>query len=59
MRFGTFSYNQAAEECRAYWEHICPDTPSDQRAVVAFEERWFGSKSMARVRELRHLPAPF
>ncbi len=42
----------AAEECRAYWEHICPDTPSDQRAVVAFEERWFGSKSMARVREL-------
>jgi hypothetical protein len=42
----------ALEECRAYWEHIRPDIPYDQCAVVAFEERWFGNKSMARVREL-------
>jgi hypothetical protein len=42
----------AAEECRAYWEHVRPDIPRGQRAVVAFEERWFGNKSMARVREL-------
>lgn len=42
----------ASEECRAYWEHVRPDIPNGQRAVVAFEERWFGNKSMARVREL-------
>ena len=42
----------APEESRAYWEYIRPDLPPDQRAVVAFEERWFGNKSMARVREL-------
>jgi hypothetical protein len=42
----------APEESRAYWEHVRPEVPPDQRAVVAFEERWFGNKSMARVREL-------
>ncbi|BAY73255.1 hypothetical protein NIES23_60830 (plasmid) [Trichormus variabilis NIES-23] len=42
----------ALEESRAYWEHFRIDLPKEQRAVVAFEERWFGSKSMARVRSL-------
>lgn len=40
------------EESRAYWEHLKVDIPKERRAVVAFEERWFGSKSMARVRSL-------
>lgn len=42
----------ALEESRAYWEHFRIDIPREQRAVIAFEERWFGSKSMARVRSL-------
>jgi hypothetical protein len=40
------------EESRVYWEHLRIDIPKEKRAVVAFEERWFGSKSMARVRSL-------
>lgn len=42
----------AVEESRAYWEHLKIDIPKDKLPVVAFEERWFGSKSMARVRSL-------
>jgi hypothetical protein len=46
------------EESRAYWEHLRLDIPKERRATVAFEERWFGSKSMPRVRlllsELHH-----
>lgn len=42
----------AVEESQAYWEHLKLDTPKDKRATVAFEERWFGSKSMDRVRRL-------
>lgn len=42
----------ALEESRAYWKHFSVDIPREQRAVIAFEERWFGSKSMARVRSL-------
>jgi Putative inner membrane protein (DUF1819) len=37
------------EESRAYWEHYRDDIPKNKLAVVAFEERWFGSKSMPRV----------
>ena len=37
------------EESRAYWEHLRLDLPKKQRTEVAFEERWFGSKSIARV----------
>lgn len=40
------------EESRAYWENSRASIPKDKLAVVAFEERWFGSKSMARVRSL-------
>ena len=49
---GLLRMSLAPEESRAYWEHVRPDIPPDQCAVVAFEERWFGNKSMARVREL-------
>lgn len=42
----------AIEESQAYWEHLKLDTPKEKRATVAFEERWFGSKSMERVRRL-------
>ncbi|MFM7425256.1 MAG: hypothetical protein ACKO7W_09750 [Elainella sp.] len=42
----------AIEESRAYWEHLKLDTPREKRAEGAFEERWFGSKSMDRVRRL-------
>lgn len=41
-----------AEESRAYWKHLRTEIPKDKRAVVAFEERWFGSKSIERVRTL-------
>ena len=41
-----------AEESRAYWQHLHTDMPKVKRAVVAFEARWFGSKSMERVRTL-------
>jgi hypothetical protein len=39
----------ATEESRAYWENLRVEIPKDKRVVVAFEERWFGNKSMARV----------
>ncbi|MEH2361137.1 BrxA family protein [Nostoc sp.] len=42
----------ALEESRAYWEYLKAGIPKEKRAVIAFEERWFGSKSMARVRSL-------
>jgi hypothetical protein len=40
------------DESRAYWEHWRSDIPKSQRSQIAFEERWFGSKSMARVQAL-------
>lgn len=42
----------ALEESRVYWEYSRINIPKEKRAVVAFEERWFGSRSMARVRSL-------
>lgn len=48
----TLRVSLAAEESRAYWKQLNTDIPRDKRAVVAFEERWFGSKSMERVRTL-------
>ncbi|MBI2378671.1 MAG: DUF1819 domain-containing protein [Deltaproteobacteria bacterium] len=38
------------EESRAYWEHVDPAVPHARRAMQAFEERWFGAKSLYRVR---------
>jgi hypothetical protein len=40
------------EESRAYWRHVDPAVPPGRRAVQAFEERWFGGKSIERVRTL-------
>jgi hypothetical protein len=40
------------EESRSYWEHIDPTVPVADRALLAFEQRWFGSKSLERVRFL-------
>ncbi len=39
-----------AEESRAYWAHVDPEVPQSQRVDTAFSERWFGSRSMTRVR---------
>jgi hypothetical protein len=38
------------EESRAYWEHVDLAVPVSNRALLAFEQRWFGSKSLDRVR---------
>ncbi|MBI4818901.1 MAG: DUF1819 domain-containing protein [Deltaproteobacteria bacterium] len=38
------------EESRSYWQHVEPAVPRTQRAMQAFEQRWFGSKSLYRVR---------
>ena len=40
------------EESRAYWQHIDPEVPAAPRAIAAFEQRWFGAKSLERVRYL-------
>jgi hypothetical protein len=46
----------ALDESRAYWEHIRLDAwldmPKPEQAVLAFEGRWFGSKSLERVKQL-------
>ena len=45
----------AVEESRAYWSHVDPDLPAgpaSQRALAAFEKRWFGAKTMPRIRFL-------
>jgi hypothetical protein len=40
------------EESRAYWAHFDLAIPRAERAARAFEQRWFGAKSMSRVRTL-------
>lgn len=42
----------AVEESRAYWSHPASDLSAAEGALVAFEERWFGAKSLSRVRTL-------
>ncbi len=42
----------ALEESRAFWERLRPEIPPDRLPVTAFEERWFGNKSLTRVRRL-------
>ena len=42
----------AIEDSRAYWEHLSLEAPPEKRAITAFEERWFGSKSLDRVQGL-------
>jgi len=40
------------EDSRSYWEHVDPSVPLTDRVQIAFEHRWFGSKSLERVRFL-------
>jgi hypothetical protein len=40
------------EDSRRYWEHVDPRTPVVERALLAFEQRWFGAKSLERTRYL-------
>lgn len=42
----------AEPECHAYWENVDLSMPIAERAATAFEKRWFGAKSMARVQTL-------
>lgn len=42
----------AEEESRAYWAQLKTPVPKENRAAIAFEERWFGNKSMDRVKRL-------
>jgi hypothetical protein len=42
----------AEPECRAYWQHVDFSVPVDERAPLAFEQRWFGARTMARARTL-------
>jgi hypothetical protein len=42
----------AADDSAAYWKRVDPSVPAEARASVAFQERWFGTKSEARVRGL-------
>ena len=40
------------EEARAYWSRVDPSVPPSARTLVAFEQRWFGSKTLERVKTL-------
>lgn len=42
----------AVEESRAYWENCDAAVPPSERAIPAFEGRWFGAKSLGRTRFL-------
>ena len=42
----------ATDDSYAYWQRVELATPLADRANIAFEQRWFGTKSEARVRTL-------
>ncbi|MFM2315032.1 MAG: hypothetical protein RLZZ04_4308 [Cyanobacteriota bacterium] len=42
----------AIEESREYWEHNDLRLSKKDKEIVAFEKRWFGNKSLARVRTI-------
>ena len=42
----------AADDCFAYWRRVDTAVPIAERAHQAFEQRWFGTKSEARVRTI-------
>lgn len=39
----------AADDAYAYWRRVDPSVPVPLRAKLAFDQRWFGTKSEARV----------
>lgn len=42
----------AEDDCFAYWRHVDTSLPVAERVRIAFEHRWFGTKSEARVRTI-------
>lgn len=42
----------AVEDCHAYWQNVDLSVSAEKRAALAFQARWFGVKSEARVRTL-------
>lgn len=52
LHTGILRLTLAIEDARQYWEHVNPAAPRAGRATQAFEERWFGAKSLERVRYL-------
>jgi len=40
------------DEARAYWAHVDPAVPPGARAPQAFDQRWFGAKTLPRVKTL-------
>lgn len=40
------------EEARAYWANVDPTVPPGERALQAFDQRWFGAKTLPRVKTL-------
>lgn len=42
----------AIEESREYWEHNDSKLSKKDKEIVAFEKRWFGNKSLSRVRTI-------
>ncbi len=42
----------AIEDSRAYWANVDPTMARARAALAAFEQRWFGAKSLGRVKKL-------
>lgn len=42
----------APDEARAFWREYDPQLPKADLALTAFEGRWFGNKSVSRVKDL-------
>lgn len=42
----------AVDDSATYWRRVDPQVPVGERARVAFEQRWFGAKSEARLRTI-------
>lgn len=52
LHTGILRCTLAADDSQVYWEHFDPAEPPQRRNLRAFEERWFGNKSQARVKSL-------
>ncbi len=42
----------AVADSRAYWSNVDPAIPKDRVAVAAFENRWFGDRSLPRIQRM-------
>lgn len=49
MHTGILRCTLVTDDSHAYWRNVDPGVPLERRARAAFEERWFGLKSEARV----------